>query len=63
MQADRLLGPELSDVDGNAEKREGTISVFNGPPPTIQVLGGLEEEIHTVGAWLRNLGKEGGDAP
>jgi superfamily I DNA/RNA helicase len=32
MQADHLLGPELSDVDGNAEKREGTISVFNGRP-------------------------------
>lgn len=57
--ADRLLGPELSDVDGNAEKREGTVSVFNGQPPTIQVLGGVEDEIHTVGAWLRNLGKEG----
>ncbi len=31
MQADRLLGPELSDVDGNTEERRGTISVFNGP--------------------------------
>jgi hypothetical protein len=30
MQADRLLAPELSDVDGNAEERRGTISVFNG---------------------------------
>ena len=59
MQADRLLGPELSDVDGNAEKREGTISVFNGPPPTIRVSGSPEEEIRTVGAWLRDLGKEG----
>ena len=37
MQADRLLGPELSDVDGNTEERVGTISVFNGPPPTIRV--------------------------
>jgi superfamily I DNA/RNA helicase len=59
MQADRLLGPELSDVDGNAEKREGTISVFNGPPPTIRVLDRPEDEIRTVGAWLRDLGKEG----
>ena len=38
MQADRLLGPELSDVDGNTEQRVGTISVFNGPTPTIRVL-------------------------
>ncbi len=59
MQADRLLAPELSDVDGNTEKREGTVSVFNGPPPTILVSDSKEEEIQTVGAWLRNLGKEG----
>jgi superfamily I DNA/RNA helicase len=59
MKADRLLAPELSDVDGNAEKREGTISVFNGPPPAIRVLDGPEEEIRAVGAWLRELGKGG----
>jgi len=33
MQADRLLGPDLADVDGNIEDRRGTISVFNGPKP------------------------------
>ena len=32
-QADRLLDPELSDVDGNTEERKGTVSVFNGPSP------------------------------
>ena len=30
MQADRLLGPQVSDVDGNVEDRRGTVSVFNG---------------------------------
>lgn len=59
MQADRLLSPEMSDVDGNTEKREGTISVFNGPVPAIKVLGSPEEEIAVVGSWLRDLGKEG----
>ena len=59
MQADRLLGPELSDVDGNMEKRKGTISVFNGPPPTIRVSGSPEDEIRTVGEWLRDLGNAG----
>lgn len=59
MRADRLLGPELSDVDGNTEKREGTVSVFNGPPPTIRVSAGREEEIRAVAAWLRDLGREG----
>ena len=38
MQADRLLGPEVSDVDGNSEDRSDTVSVFNGPPPDIRVL-------------------------
>ena len=34
-QADRLLGPVVTDVDGNSEDRSDTVSVFNGPPPTI----------------------------
>ena len=33
MQTDRLLGPEVADVDGNTEDRRGTVSVFNGPAP------------------------------
>lgn len=32
MRADKLLGPEVSDVDGNAEAR-GAVSVFNGLEP------------------------------
>jgi mRNA-degrading endonuclease RelE of RelBE toxin-antitoxin system len=51
-QADRLLGPEVSDIDGNTEKRGDTISVFNGPAPDIRVLAGREEEITTVSNWL-----------
>ena len=30
-QADRLLDPQMADVDGNIEDRKGTISLFNGP--------------------------------
>jgi hypothetical protein len=59
MQADRLLGPELSDVDGNTEQRVGTISVFNGPPPTIRVLASAEDENRLVGTWLADLGNTG----
>jgi len=59
MQADRLLSPEISDVDGNTEKREGTVSVFNGPAPAIRILTNLDEEIKSVSAWLWGLGKEG----
>src|SRR5215510_6292016 len=59
MQADRLLGPELSDVDGNTEQRVGTISVFNGPSPTVQVLQTPEDESQTVGTWLADRANEG----
>ena len=52
MQADRLLGPELSDVDGITEERGGTISVFNGPKPTIMALDTSHDEIKTVSEWL-----------
>jgi hypothetical protein len=48
-RADRLLGPVVTDVDGNREHRSGTVSVFNGPPPTIHSLKSDSEEIKTVG--------------
>ena len=59
MQADRLLGPQVSDVDGNLEDRRGTVSVFNGPPPDIRVFDGSEQEIATVGAWISERIAEG----
>jgi superfamily I DNA/RNA helicase len=51
-QADRLLGPESSDVDGNKEDRRHVISVFNGPAPAIKVFDTAEDEIAAVGSWL-----------
>jgi mRNA-degrading endonuclease RelE of RelBE toxin-antitoxin system len=51
-QADRLLGPIVTDVDGNSDDRTDTISVFNGPPPTIQSFKTEEEEITAVGTWI-----------
>lgn len=59
MQADLLLGPELSDVDGNTEERRGTISVFNGPKPTVTVLNTPEDEVTTVSRWLSERISEG----
>jgi superfamily I DNA/RNA helicase len=50
--ADRLLDPELSDVDGNLEERKGTVSAFNGPTPTVQVLGDEDAECAAVSKWL-----------
>jgi superfamily I DNA/RNA helicase len=49
----------VTDVDGNGEDRTDTVSVFNGPPPTIRVLASEGEEIKTVGNWLAQLTKSG----
>jgi mRNA-degrading endonuclease RelE of RelBE toxin-antitoxin system len=59
MQADRLLGPEVSDVDGNTEQRLGTISVFNGPPPAMHVVASATDESRLVGTWLADLRHNG----
>jgi mRNA-degrading endonuclease RelE of RelBE toxin-antitoxin system len=59
MQADRLLAPELADVDGNTEDRGGTISVFNGPQPTILEFATREEETESVSKWLSDRKGEG----
>ena len=57
--ADRLLDPEITDADGNTESRAGTISVFNGAPPTVRVLADAEAEVQEVAAWIRTLVGEG----
>lgn len=51
-QADRLLGAELTDVDGNREDRRHTVSVFNGPAPEVQVHPNARGEEGAAGAWL-----------
>lgn len=57
-QADRLLGPELADVDGNRERRDA-ISVFNGPPPEVRTFATEADESEAVGAWLRSVAAQG----
>lgn len=59
MQADRLLAPSISDVDGITEERRGTVSAFNGPEPAIMILDTPEEEIRTVGKWLNERQSDG----
>ena len=59
MQADRLLGPELADVDGNVEDRRGTISAFNGEPPSIQLFETEQEESEAIGIWLLECQDQG----
>ena len=58
-QADRLLDPAITDVDGNLEERKGTVSVFNGPHPSIQVAEDEEAESSAVSDWLTARISEG----
>lgn len=57
-QADRLLGPELADVDGITEDRRGAISAFNGVPPQISIEKNNETEITAVGEWIKSRLRE-----
>ena len=56
---DRLLGPELSDVDGITEERSGTISVFNGVPPEIAIAESESDEREHVARWIKERLAEG----
>ncbi len=58
-KADKLLGPEISDVDGNTEDRRGAISVFNGPQPNIIVWESAQKEIEAVSKWLTEIIADG----
>jgi len=58
-QADRLLGPITSDIDGNAEDRTDTISVFNGPEPLIRTYESDLAEINAVAKWIADHSSNG----
>ncbi|MGH9892213.1 MAG: 3'-5' exonuclease, partial [bacterium] len=58
-QADHLLGPEISDVDGIVESRRGTISAFNGRDPDVRVLPTEAAEAELIGSWIRERIDEG----
>ena len=58
-QADRLLGVEVADADGNTESRKATVSVFNGPLPRVSVSKSEADEAAAVADWLRGLQAEG----
>ncbi|MCB1204412.1 MAG: UvrD-helicase domain-containing protein [Verrucomicrobiae bacterium] len=61
-QADRLLGPEVADIDGNIEVRSDTISVFDGPAPEVTITNSEEEESKRVASWIQE-GLADGVAP
>jgi hypothetical protein len=56
--ADGLLPNTIADVDGNAESRRGTVSVFDGPPPLVQTFKNTTDEQRAVGDWVaKRLGE------
>jgi hypothetical protein len=57
--ADRLLAPEIVDQDGIEENRRGTVSVFDGPEPTLELFTTKQEEIAAVALWLMSRTEEG----
>lgn len=58
-QADKLLPLEICDVDGNADSRKGTVSVFNGPEPVIQIADSEMEEMTIISEWITSLLDDG----
>lgn len=52
--ADRLLDASISDIDGNVESRDGTVSLFNGVLPSVQICRSDAEEIAVVADWLKD---------
>ena len=57
--ADGLLPGALRDPDGNQEERVGTVSLFDGPPPTLKILDNVDAEIAAVGTFLKEALAEG----
>ena len=56
---DSLLPKSVRDVDGNEEDRTGTISVFNGPEPEVQVLTDADGEVASAGLWVNKAIEDG----
>jgi hypothetical protein len=47
-----LLPQSIADVDGIAESRRGTVSVFDGPPPEMKIVKDARQEEGAVAAWI-----------
>ena len=54
-----MLAASVSDADGQQEERSGTISVFNGPIPTVILSADAGAEATTVGAFISACSKDG----
>tara|TARA_Y100000052_G_scaffold26871_1_gene32776 strand:- start:33901 stop:35988 length:2088 start_codon:yes stop_codon:yes gene_type:complete len=57
--ADQLLPPKVRDVDGEEQDRTGTVSVFNGPEPTLKTFANETEEVEAVSTWIQRTIEDG----
>lgn len=57
--ADRLLGEEADDMDGDRESRRGTRSLLRGPHPTLAGFGSADAENDGIVSWLRGRFQRG----
>lgn len=56
---DELLPSIVRDVDGNEENRRGTVSVFNGPNPEIQIFPSKSVEHDAISVWIASAINDG----
>jgi hypothetical protein len=49
LQADKLVGNEVTDADGNIEDKSKAVYIFNGPAPTVKIFVNENEEEVFVG--------------
>lgn len=58
-ESDKLLPISITESDGNEERRDGVISLFQGAQPTIKICENKLQEIETTACWLKKLIKRG----
>jgi superfamily I DNA/RNA helicase len=51
--ADRLMASSVVDADGEKDDRRGTISVFNGPEPTVILADTPDAEKHAIAEFIK----------
>lgn len=57
--ADRLLPSIIVDPDGHQESRRGTVSVFDGPEPTLFLAGSEAKECEAASSFIKCRRQEG----
>jgi superfamily I DNA/RNA helicase len=57
--ADRLLPEKLRDVDGIEDERRGTVSVFEGPHPQVEICATEHDEAELVSTFLKSVIDDG----